>query len=99
MASLTVRVIKGNSHSKHRTTATVLSQDKIEDIKQDDFITLDNTASLMDKYEGYQHNMNLIVDIAQLFAEEYASLPGTVQEPDSLLKNSFSEPPHNNRRY
>ena len=34
MASLTVGVIKGNSHSKHSTTATVLAQEKIEDIKK-----------------------------------------------------------------
>jgi len=44
--SLGVIVIKGNSHSKRVTTATILAQDKIENYKKSDYDTVGSETGI-----------------------------------------------------
>lgn len=66
-------------------------EDKINNIKEKTFYTVTTKSNSFEKYQAYEHNVNIVVNIAKLYAEKYAKLPGKFKNPNNLLKETVTQ--------
>ena len=64
MAALTVGIINGNKFSNDLTTATTLAQDKMEDIRRQDYsdVTAETKAACLSPYSEYERKVEVSAD-------------------------------------